>query len=95
MVEAFRSRYSEGLDLGEDAVVADAARKADLDPEAIVSAGHSEALREEASAAWSLAGERDGIFGVPSFVYAGRLYWGQDRMRFVRSAVERKAGKAR
>jgi len=92
MVEVFRKRYCEGLDVGEDAVVADAARNAGLDSDAILAAGHSEALRAEVSGAWVLAGERDGVFGVPSFVYAGRLYWGQDRMRFLRSAVERKAG---
>jgi 2-hydroxychromene-2-carboxylate isomerase len=92
MVEVFRKRFHEGLDVGEEAVIADAARKAGLDPEATLSAGHSEALRAEASDGWRLAGERDRIFGVPSFVYAGRLYWGQDRMHFLRNAVIRKAG---
>lgn len=91
MVEVFRKRFSEGLDLGEDRVVADAASKANLDPETILSAGHSEALRAEASAGWRLAVERDRIFGVPSFVFAGRLYWGQDRIHFLRNAVIRKA----
>lgn len=91
MVELFRKRFCEGLDVGEDSVVADAARNADLDAEATLAAGHSETLRAEAAAGWKRAVERDGIFGVPSFVYAGRLYWGQDRMHFLRSAVVRKA----
>jgi 2-hydroxychromene-2-carboxylate isomerase len=90
MVEVFRKRFSEGLDVGADEVVADAAREADLDPDAILTAGHSEELRAEVSASWQLAVERDQIFGVPSFVYAGKLYWGQDRMHFLRSAVARK-----
>jgi len=92
MLELFRKRFSEGLDLGDDSVIADAARAAGLEPAAILSAAHSEALRAKASAAWRLAAERDHIFGVPSFVYAGRLYWGQDRMHFLRSAVVRKSG---
>lgn len=91
MVEVFRKRFGEGLDLGDDDVLADAARRTDLDPEAILSAAHSETLRAEASAGWRLAAERDRIFGVPSFVFAGKLYWGQDRMHFLRSAVLRKA----
>ena len=95
MVEVFRKRFSAGLDLGEDAVIADAARQAGLDAESILRAGRSDSLRAEASAGWRLAEERDRIFGVPSFVYAGRLYWGQDRMHFLRSAVIRKAGAAR
>jgi 2-hydroxychromene-2-carboxylate isomerase len=94
MLEVFRKRFGEGLDLGEDSVIADAARRADLDPAAILSAAHSAELRAEASAGWRLGVERDRIFGVPSFVYAGKLYWGQDRMHFLRSAVVRKSGKA-
>jgi 2-hydroxychromene-2-carboxylate isomerase len=91
MLEAFRKRFVEGLDLGEDAVLAEAAAGAGLDPAAAVAAAHSQRLREEAGGGWRRAVERDRIFGVPSFVYAGKLYWGQDRMHFLRSAVERKS----
>lgn len=94
MVEVFRKRFCEGLDLGDDAVVADAAREAGLDPDEMLTAGHSEALRAEVSSGWRIAVERDRIFGVPSFLYAGKLYWGQDRMHFLRSAVLRKAAAA-
>ena len=93
MVEVFRKRFGEGLDVGDDAVVADAARQAGLDPDTVLAAGHDEALRAEVSDAWQRASERDRIFGVPSFVFAGRLYWGQDRMHVLRSAVERKAAR--
>jgi 2-hydroxychromene-2-carboxylate isomerase len=92
MLAVFRKRFCDGLDLGEDGVIADAARAVDLDPAAILSAAHSQELRAAASAGWRLAVERDRIFGVPSFVYAGKLYWGQDRMHFLRSAVLRKSG---
>jgi 2-hydroxychromene-2-carboxylate isomerase len=94
MLEAFRKRWSEGLDLGEDAVIADAARAAGLDPGTVVAGAHSAELRAEVSAGWQRAVERDRIFGVPSFIYAGKLYWGQDRMHFLRSAVIRKSGVA-
>jgi 2-hydroxychromene-2-carboxylate isomerase len=39
----------------------------------------------------SYARRRPLVGGVPSFVYAGKLYWGQDRMYFLRSAVLRKS----
>jgi 2-hydroxychromene-2-carboxylate isomerase len=87
----FRKRFAEGRDIGEDDVIAEAALEAELDPKAILSAAHSEELRAEVSDGWRLGIERDGIFGVPSFVYAGKLYWGQDRIRFLRSAVLRKS----
>ena len=51
---------------------------------AVVAAAHSETLRRAGVG-------RNRIFGVPSFVYAGKLYWGQDRMHFVRGAVRRKS----
>lgn len=92
MLAVFRKRFGEGLDLGDDTVIAAAARQAGLDPDAILAAAHSAELRAEASAGWRRAVERDRIFGVPSFVYAGKLYWGQDRMHFLRSAVARKSG---
>jgi len=93
MLRLFRKRFAEGLDLGDDAVIAAAAGEAKLDPDTVVCAAHTEDLRAEAAAGWRRAVERDRIFGVPSFVYAGKLYWGQDRMHFLRSAVERKSDK--
>jgi 2-hydroxychromene-2-carboxylate isomerase len=95
MLELFHKRFCEGRDLGEDSVIAVAAREVGLDPEPILAAAHSEELRAAASAAWRRAVERDRIFGVPSCVYAGKLYWGQDRMHFLRSAVARKSGGVR
>jgi len=94
MIEVFRKRFAEGLDLGDDAVIAAAARAAGLVPDEVLAFGHSDALREEAAGGWVRAQREAHVFGVPTFVYAGKLYWGQDRMRFVRSAVERKAGRA-
>ena len=91
MLQVFRKRFCEGLDVGEDRVIADTAREVGLDPDAILAAAHSESLRAEAAAGWRRALERDRIFGVPSFAYAGKLYWGQDRMHFVRSAVLQKS----
>ena len=94
MLEVFRKRFTEGCDLGEDDVIAEAARATGLDADTVLGFGHSQALREEVAGAWEKAQRDDHVFGVPTFVYAGKLYWGQDRMRFVRSAIERKSGRA-
>ncbi|MDJ0787550.1 MAG: DsbA family protein [Myxococcota bacterium] len=88
----FRKRFSEGLFLGDDDVIAAAAEEAGLPGSSVVEAAHDPALREQAAGGFQRGIEQDGIFGVPSFVFAGKLYWGQDRMHFVRSAVARKAG---
>lgn len=94
MVRVFRKRWMEGRDLGDEAALAEAAEEAGLQPHVVLDAAHSAPLRARVKQGWGLAAERDGIFGVPSFVFAGKLYWGQDRMHFLRSAVERKAGAA-
>jgi 2-hydroxychromene-2-carboxylate isomerase len=91
MLELFRKRFSEGCFLGDDAVIGDAAEGAGLDRDAVLASAHSEALRAEVSGGWRRAMERDQLFGVPTFVYRDKMYWGQDRMHFVRAAVVRKA----
>ena len=90
ILELFRQRFVDGNDLGQDAVIAAAAELAGFDPSTAVGFAHSRSLRDEVRAGWDRGIERDGIFGVPSFVFNDKLYWGQDRMHFLRSAVERK-----
>jgi 2-hydroxychromene-2-carboxylate isomerase len=43
--------------------------------------------RREALAALIDAAEADGAFGVPSFVYEGQLFFGNDRMMFLEEAL--------
>ena len=88
----FRQRFVEGSDLGDDSVIALAAETSGADPSQVLSDAHSRELREEVRQGWQRAGEQDGVFGVPSFVYSGKLYWGQDRMHHLKNAVLRKAG---
>jgi len=91
LLELFRQRFAAGRDLGDDQVIAAAAAAAEIDPALALADAHDDELRAEVGDAWRRAVERDRVFGVPSFVYAGKLYWGQDRMHFVRSAVLRKS----
>lgn len=88
MLEVFRKRFGEGLDVGDEAVVADAATRAGLDPQTILDGARDAGLRADVAGAWERARVRDGVFGVPTFVYSGEIFWGQDRMHHVRAAVE-------
>lgn len=92
--ELFRQRFCHGADLGGDSVLALAAEAAGEDPGRVLADAHSPDLREEAARGRIEAGERDGIFGVPSFVFAGKLYWGQDRMHHLKAAVQRRTSPA-
>ncbi len=51
---------------------------------------------EESTIAQSDANElevsEDGLFGVPTFVYRGETFWGNDRIEWLIRAVRRGAG---
>jgi 2-hydroxychromene-2-carboxylate isomerase len=91
MLEMFRSRWSEGLDIGRSEVIAAAATRCDLDPERILVAAADGANRAYVANTFSRGQDEDGIFGVPSFVFNGSLYWGHDRMGMLRRAIDRAA----
>ena len=70
-------------ELGHDAqdfgVLARVARGCGLDGEALIAAAGSPEVKAELARATEQA-INDGIFGVPSFVYEGELFWGADRI---------------
>jgi 2-hydroxychromene-2-carboxylate isomerase len=87
MLEVFRSRFSRGVDVGDVEVIADAARRASVDPVVATGAAASPALRAEVADSLRRGQERDGIFGAPSFVYRDELFWGHDRMPHLRARI--------
>ena len=89
MLETFRARWCEGLDLGLDPVIGDCAERAGLPRSELLEAAHCSERQRQVADNFRRGIEEDGIFGVPSFIVDGKLYWGQDRMRFVRRAVLR------
>lgn len=88
MLEIFRARFSRSKDVALDPVIAEAASRAGADAELALRSAASTDLQAEAARSFGLARERDSIFGVPSFVYAGQLFWGHDRMRHLRAALD-------
>ena len=68
-----------GLDLTDLTVLAGALEEIGIDahdlPERIQAPGVKDLLRANTEAALG-----DGVFGVPSFVWEGELFWGHDRM---------------
>jgi 2-hydroxychromene-2-carboxylate isomerase len=79
-----RAAWVDDEDVAQPAVLARCAADAGLDPGLVErTAEAKDALRaatEEAVAA--------GCPGAPCFVVEGELYWGQDRLHFVRAALE-------
>jgi len=74
-----RLAFREGRDLAELAVVQEAGERVGLDAARIAAAAQDPALkktlREATDAAVAL-----GVFGVPTVVVGGELFWGDDRL---------------
>ncbi len=82
-----RARWCEHKDVGLDEVIFEVADRVGLDGAVTVSDAHVESTRELVSQNMARGREEDGIFGVPTFIFDGQMFWGQDRMEFVAAAV--------
>jgi 2-hydroxychromene-2-carboxylate isomerase len=89
-LSAMRLAFLEGGDLGEADTVLQAADRAGLDRrelgEALEDPEIKHALRECTDEAVAL-----GVFGVPTVVIDGELYWGDDRLREAAAAHRARA----
>lgn len=87
MLEMFRARFSRGRDLGDDEVIADVCARCELPEQPVLAAAHSPVLQANVSENFRLGQQLDHIFGVPSFVFQGQLFWGHDRLGSLRRAL--------
>lgn len=71
--------WSVGRDLESIDVVRDVAARVGLDADAIVLATREPAIKQRLLDATQIA-IAAGVFGVPSFVIEGEVYWGSDRL---------------
>jgi 2-hydroxychromene-2-carboxylate isomerase len=83
---AFRQAFAAGVDLSDPDKVLIAAAACELHPNALLKAVETEivknALREATDSAAKL-----GVFGVPSLVVGGEVFWGDDRLEEAVSAA--------
>ncbi|MEN3381062.1 MAG: hypothetical protein V7608_1106 [Hyphomicrobiales bacterium] len=75
----YRAEFGEGLNIGEPAVIAAIVGSLGRDAEAALAQAGSTKIKTALRAATEEA-ETLGIFGAPSFVTAGELFWGNDRL---------------
>ena len=77
--EAFRLHWTEGVLIGTEDNLLRALRNAGQEPARVVPLASSPDNKEALKAQTPRAIAR-GIFGSPSFVVAGELFWGDDRL---------------
>ena len=76
----FRSQFSEGRNIAEEAVLSAALKEAGADPNVALPLSRSEEIKGRLRAEIEYA-KSIGIFGAPFFVAGdGELFWGDDRL---------------
>lgn len=86
---ALQKAYWEScLDVGTRAVRAEVATAAGYDGAALAGMEDSPAVADQKEAMFATAREA-GVFGSPTYIYRGEMFWGQDRLDFLAEALAR------
>src|SRR5215475_5083147 len=83
-----RAIWVEDQDVSDPAVLLALAERCGVDGPVLLDAAGTQAVREEyrSNTARALAA---GVFGSPFYVFAGELFWGQDRLDTLEEAIVR------
>jgi 2-hydroxychromene-2-carboxylate isomerase len=82
----FCAIWVDAQNMNDPGVVAAVLAKADFDAPALLALGAEQAVKDELKAVTQAAVDR-GVFGAPTFFVADQMFWGQDRLDFVREAL--------
>jgi 2-hydroxychromene-2-carboxylate isomerase len=83
----YRAIWVDGKDMNDPAVVGAVLQEAGFDPMALLGMANDPEVKERLKAVTQDAVAR-GVFGAPTFFVDGQMYWGQDRLDFVKEALE-------
>lgn len=79
--------WAQERNIADDKVLAELLAEQGL-PAAVLEQSHSQAAQERYEA-YTQAAIDAGVFGAPSYVVNGEIFWGQDRLDFVERALGR------
>jgi len=82
----FQALWVEGHHLGDPEVVANVLTAQGFDPEQLLALSNDAAVKDALKDKTEQAIKR-GVFGAPSFFVGNQLFFGQDRLDFVREAL--------
>lgn len=81
-----RGVWVEERNMADEATLAEILRETGAEPEALMAEAREAGTRETYEAYTREAIAR-GVFGSPSYIYGGELFWGQDRLEFLERAL--------
>ncbi len=82
----FRAIWVDAQNLNDPSVVAELLVKSGFDAQDLLALSSEPAVKDELKAATAAAVQR-GVFGAPTFFVDDQMFWGQDRLDFVREAL--------
>jgi 2-hydroxychromene-2-carboxylate isomerase len=82
----FNAIWVDALNMNDPATTAETLRNAGFDAQAVVALASEQATKDALKAATQTAVER-GVFGAPTFFVGDQMFWGQDRLDFVKEAL--------
>jgi len=83
----FNAIWVDSLNMNDPATAAEALRKAGFDAQALVALASEQTTKDALKAATQEAIDR-GVFGAPTFFVGDQMFWGQDRLDFVKEALK-------
>lgn len=83
----FRAIWIDAQDMNQPEVVGKVLHKAGFDPQAMLALAGEQRVKDHLKALTQEAVER-GIFGAPTMFVSGQMYWGQDRLEWVKEALQ-------
>jgi 2-hydroxychromene-2-carboxylate isomerase len=83
----YRAIWVDGKNMNDPATVGSVLQDAGFDPSALLALAAEPQVKDRLKAITQDAVAR-GVFGAPTFFTGGRMYWGQDRLDFVREALK-------
>ena len=82
----FCAIWVDAQNMSDPGVVAHVLSQAGFDAQALLALGSEPAVKDELKTATDAAVQR-GVFGAPTFFVDDKMFWGQDRLDFVREAL--------
>jgi 2-hydroxychromene-2-carboxylate isomerase len=86
----YRAIWVEGRNMNDADVVAQVLHAAGFDPAELLAQAALPQVKERLKAVTQDAVAR-GVFGAPTFFVGGHMYWGQDRLDFLKEALGQQA----
>jgi 2-hydroxychromene-2-carboxylate isomerase len=86
MEAVYRAIWQDAKNMNDPAVVAEVLQAAGFDAAELMALAADPAVKEALKLQTQTAVER-GVFGAPTFFVGSQMFWGQDRIDFVREAL--------